>query len=30
MTVYISSLHIHAFTAAQIPSELHILCPTAR
>jgi len=30
MTVHISSLHKHAFTAAQIPLELHILCWTAR
>jgi len=26
MIIHISSLHKHAFTAAQIPLELHIFC----
>jgi len=30
MKINISLLHKYAFTAAQIPSELHILCSTAR
>jgi len=30
MVIHISSLHKHAFTAAQMPLELHILCWSAR
>jgi len=30
MTIHISSLHEHAFTAVQFPLEPHILCSTAR